>query len=378
MSQPPERGDVTQGRPLGSRYRLGHRLGRGAMGEVYRATGPRGESLAVKVLYPDLARDPAIVSRFVQERTILTRLSHPNIVSVRDLVVEGDVLAIVMDFVDGNDLRRELTDRGTFAPAEAARITADVLRGLAAVHAADIIHRDLKPENVLLQPAGDGGWLPKLTDFGISKINAGSTSSRRTSVIGTPEYMAPELIQGQDPTPASDLYAAGIMLYELICGITPFHAPNAMAILNHHSSSLQARPQGVPDPLWAIIDQLLQKDPAARPASAALVAAALDATVPALLHAPPLAPLTHPPANPDDKPTQLRLTPPGPPANTAPPPRRRITPAVIALSITALLALTGSAAFVLTHTATTNPTPAAASPPTPTTPPPTPTITQTV
>lgn len=271
------------GEPLGAGYVMFERLGSGAMGEVRRGATVSGEPVAVKVLRPELSEDPGIVARFLQERSILVGVHHPNVVSVRDLVAEGGRLAIVMDLVQGRDLRAELDERRNFAPADAATLVAELLRGLAAVHAAGVVHRDLKPENILLDKSvAPEPAIPRITDFGIAKFVSGSRSSRRTSVIGTPDYMAPELIDDAEPTISSDLYGVGVILYELVSGVTPFSGGSPLAILRRHVETPPARPSDYPDDLWAITDNLLAKDPAARPSSAALVAASLEATAPGL------------------------------------------------------------------------------------------------
>jgi serine/threonine-protein kinase len=255
------------------------------MGQVWmgsiRATG---EAVAVKVLNPEYGSDPEVVSRFLQERSILMGLHSPHLVGVRDLVAEGETLAIVMDLVQGGDLRRYLGASGpTLAPAFAAGLTAQVLTGLAAVHAAGIVHRDLKPENVLLDRGGDED-LPicRLSDFGIARLTAGPGLTKTTGLIGTPEYMPPEVAGEENPGPGADLYAAGIMLYELVAGRTPFSGGAAVAVLRRHMDEAPARPDGVPDPLWELIAELLAKRPELRP-SAAESAQRLVAMIPALL-----------------------------------------------------------------------------------------------
>jgi serine/threonine protein kinase len=302
---------VDLGQQLGTNYRVFDLLGRGAMGEVRRGRTSTGESVAVKLLRPELAEDPSMVTRFLQERSILTGLSHPNIVRVRDLVAEGSTLAIVMDLVDGPDLRTELTTRGTLPAAEAAAVTASVLRGLAAVHGSGVVHRDVKPENVLLEAqAPPAPSVPKLTDFGVSKLLSHERTVRRTSVIGTPDYMAPELIDDPEPTVASDLYSVGIMLYELLCGVTPFAGGSALAVLRKHAELVPGRPPGLPDSLWAVISELLRKDPAQRPSSAALVAVSLESQLASLAATPALTPLVEPPPPDADGATMLnKLTP---------------------------------------------------------------------
>jgi hypothetical protein len=252
--------------PLGSRYVLHELLGRGAMGQVFRGTvRASGARVAVKVLKPELVSDTEVVARFFRERSILTSIHHPNVAGVLDLVVEGDTLGIVMELVDGQDLRRYLRRRGTLPPAEAVHLVCQLLHGLAAVHAAGIVHRDVKPENVLLSGQGD----LKLTDFGVSRLSYGASLTKMTSLIGTPEYMAPELAEHDRATPAADLYSTGIVLYEMLAGRTPFAGGHPIAVLRRQMEQRPAPIAGVPAELWAQIDSLLAKDPRSRPGSAA-------------------------------------------------------------------------------------------------------------
>ncbi|MET3707838.1 protein kinase domain-containing protein [Arthrobacter sp. UYEF6] len=281
-------------RQLGSKYILEDSIGRGAMGEVFRGHDHQGTALAFKVLHPDLASDADVVGRFVKERGILEALKSPNLVGVVDLVVEGATLAIVMELVDGPDLRSYLSQRGTLAPSEVCRIGSAVATGLAAVHAAGIVHRDIKPENVLMKDS-DSHALPKLTDFGISSL-VDTERARSTMLVGTPQYIAPEVSEGHDVTASSDLYALGIMLYELACGVTPFAGGSVMAVLRRHSDVLPGRPDSLPDELWDLISWLLNKQPGQRPPTARQVATILDALGPSLTNFPPGQVLTEPPA----------------------------------------------------------------------------------
>jgi len=286
---------MTDERSLGSSYILEDVIGRGAMGQVWRGRDRDGHRLAFKLLRPELAEDPKVVQRFVQERSILTSITHPNVVSMRDLVVEGDTLAIVMDLVEGGDLREMLSGPRTLPPARVAELGAGIAAGLAAVHAAGVIHRDVKPENVLVDAVSNPGR-PRLTDFGIAKyVQAEGTGGRSTMLVGTPQYIAPELIDGKEPTPATDLYALGIMLYELVCGVTPFAGGSTLTVLRNHAERLPGRPAGVPDSLWDLISWLLGKHPASRPQSASQVATLLDALVPELAGLPAAEALQEPP-----------------------------------------------------------------------------------
>jgi hypothetical protein len=266
---------VAEGGRLGSRYVLEERIGHGGMGEVWRGESPEGP-VAIKVLRSDLADDPEVVSRFVQERTILRGLSSPNIVTVRDLVIEGDRLAIVMELVAGTNLRTLLATEGNLSPGDSIGIMAQVLDGLASAHARGVVHRDLKPENVLVTVEGAAPQV-KIVDFGIARLVEGTRLSRTTGMIGTPQYLAPEIGAGLPATPASDVYAAGVVLYELLFGRAPFDRPTPVAVLQAHVNEPPARPPDVPDALWDAIARMLAKDPAARPDATAAAAFLLDA-----------------------------------------------------------------------------------------------------
>ncbi|MFD7708246.1 serine/threonine-protein kinase [Streptomyces sp. NPDC059785] len=265
-------------RPVGSKYLLEEPLGRGATGTVWRARqretagaeaavpGQPGETVAIKVLKEELANDADIVMRFLRERSVLLRLTHPNIVRVRDLVVEGDLLALVMDLVDGPDLHRYLRQNGPFTPVAAALLTAQVADALAASHADGVVHRDLKPANVLLKQ-DDGGMHPMLTDFGIARLADSPGLTRTHEFVGTPAYVAPESAEGRPQTSAVDIYGAGIMLYELVTGRPPFGGGSALEVLHQHLSAEPRRPSTVPDPLWTVIERCLRKNPDERPSA---------------------------------------------------------------------------------------------------------------
>jgi hypothetical protein len=264
-------------RPLGSRYILYEALGRGAMGEVFRGTvRSSGAAVAVKLLKPELVSDPEIVGRFVQERSILTSIDHPNVAKVLDLVVEGETLGIVMELVEGQDLRRYLRVHRTLPPAEAVYLVGQLLQGLTAVHAGGVVHRDVKPENVLISRIR-GRVILKLTDFGVSRLSYGASLTKMTSLIGTPEYMAPELADHDSATPATDLYSAGIVLYEMLAGRTPFAGGYPLAVLRRQVEQPPPPIPGAPAELWAQIESLLAKDPRSRPGSAMV---ALDRLAP--------------------------------------------------------------------------------------------------
>jgi serine/threonine-protein kinase len=206
-------------RPVGSKYLLEEPIGRGATGTVWRArqretagaeaavAGQPGETVAIKVLKEELASDPDVVMRFLRERSVLLRLTHDNIVRVRDLVVEGDLLALVMDLIEGPDLHRYLRENGPFSPVAASLLTAQIADALAASHADGVVHRDLKPANVLLRQTG-GELHPMLTDFGIARLADSPGLTRTSEFVGTPSYVAPESAEGRPQTSAVDIYGA--------------------------------------------------------------------------------------------------------------------------------------------------------------------------
>ncbi|MEV5321104.1 serine/threonine-protein kinase [Streptomyces sp. NPDC052687] len=277
-------------RKIGSRYTANQILGRGSAGTVWLGEGPEGP-VAIKLLREDLASDQELVGRFVQERTALLGLDHPNVVSVRDLVVDGNDLALVMDLVRGTDLRTRLERERRLAPEAAVAIVADVADGLAAAHAAGVVHRDVKPENILLDmqsPLGPGGaHRALLTDFGVAKLIDTPQRTRATKVIGTPDYLAPEIVEGLPPRASVDIYALATVLYELLAGFTPFGGGHPGAVLRRHVTETVVPLPGIPEELWQLIVQCLAKAPASR-LRASELAARLREQLPTLAGMPPL------------------------------------------------------------------------------------------
>lgn len=290
-------------RKIGSRYTAHQVLGRGSVGTVWLGEGPEGP-VAIKLLREDLASDQELVGRFVQERAALLGLDHPRVVGVRDLVVDGNDLALVMDLIRGTDLRTRLDRERRLAPEAAVAIVADVADGLAAAHAAGVVHRDVKPENVLLDmqgPLGPAGAHPALlTDFGIARLvdvprpapardrdRDRDRSPGARSVIGTPDYLAPEIIEGLPPRASVDVYALATVLYELLAGFTPFGGGHPGAVLRRHVTETVAPLPGIPDELWQLVVQCLAKAPASR-LRASELAARLRELLPHLAGIPPL------------------------------------------------------------------------------------------
>lgn len=292
MSELPQE---TEARRLGSHYRLGELLGRGAMGEVYVAEDTEtGERLAAKLLRAEHTDDDEVTARFLQERKLLRELTHPNIVRVRELVVDRDQIAIVMDLIEGEDVRRRLHRERRLAPAEAVRICADVLAALSMAHSVEppVQHRDVKPDNILLGVSDGGPSHVYLTDFGVARLAQVGSSVKLTSGVGTADYMAPEMM-GTTAGSAADVYAVGVTLYELVAGHTPFGRDTFSAIAMRHVTCVPPRIPGIPDQLWAQIEAMLVKNPLSRP-TAATAEARLREVLPSLTGLPPLADVPEP------------------------------------------------------------------------------------
>ncbi|HXR71826.1 MAG TPA: protein kinase [Actinocrinis sp.] len=270
-------------RKIGSRYTVTRVIGRGTCGTVWEGAGPDGP-VAVKLLREDLAADQTLIARFVQERTVLTSLVHPNVVAVRDLVVDGTDLALVMDLVRGTDLRERLDAERVLAPAAAVTVAADVAAGLAAAHARGVVHRDVKPENVLIESSSGTA---RLTDFGIARLVDGPRRTRATRIVGTPDYLAPEVIEGCPPGPPVDVYALGTLIFELLTGWTPFGGGHPGAVLRRHVTETVPDVPGMPGAVAELLVSCLSKAPAAR-LTAAEVAGRLRVLAPELSGLPAL------------------------------------------------------------------------------------------
>ncbi|RKN07798.1 serine/threonine-protein kinase [Streptomyces radicis] len=284
-------------RNIGGQYTTHRVLGRGGAGTVWLGEGPEGP-VAIKVLREDLAADPDLAERFAHERHALLGLEHPHIVGVHDLLVsegpEGRDIALVMDLVRGPDLRAHLDRERRLAPHDAVALTAEVASALAVAHAAGIVHRDVKPENILLDPVeggrGEGagrGFTALLTDFGVAKLIDEPRHGGKGGVVGTPDYMAPEIVEGLPPRAAVDIYALVTVLYELLAGFTPFGGGHPGAVLRRQVTETAAPLPGVPAELWELIQQCLAKAPASR-LRAAELASRLRELLPAVAGLPPL------------------------------------------------------------------------------------------
>ena len=282
---------------IAGRYRVAARIGSGGMGEVFRARDQvLGRTVAVKVLPQELAARPGFVERFRAEAQAAARLSHPNAVQVHDWGSSDGSYFMVMEYVRGRTLREVLAARGRLQPAQAAAVLGQLLAALEAAHASGLVHRDVKPENVLLTAAGD----VKVTDFGISRmaevgVPVGQRRAAATSsdLLGTASYVSPEQIRGDPVDARADLYAAGCVLYELLCGAPPFEG-NVAHVLHEHLTGRVPDPSvEVPEaaPLDPVVARSTEPDPAARYPSAAAMRAALAEAAASLPEAPPLSEL---------------------------------------------------------------------------------------
>ena len=257
------------------RYLLLNQLGRGGMGIVYRARDTLvGDVVALKMLELGKGQGAELLERFRREVRLARRISHPNVARTHDLGEHAGHLFLTMEYVEGEDLQSLLRREGALAPARAARIALAVCEGLSAAHAAGVVHRDLKPANVLVEASGR----VVLTDFGIARAMAGETASRTQGMVGTPMYMAPEQLGGGEVDARSDLYAVGLLLYEMLTGQAPFTGDSPMAVafarLRQPAPDPSGRP-GVPDELAQWVRRCLEREPQERPSSTLEVAAAL-------------------------------------------------------------------------------------------------------
>ncbi|MEU4448436.1 serine/threonine-protein kinase [Actinosynnema sp. NPDC050801] len=262
----PQRTTGTQ-RTMGTDYELLSQLGSGSTGTVWRALRRSdGREVAVKELTAEADADGTALTRMVREHATLRGLTHPHLVKVLDLVVDRGRAALVMEFVDGADLR-EMLRAGQVERGEGVRFLAEVASGLAHLHERRIIHRDVKPANILVRTAGDRRRA-LLTDFGLAKQLGAPDLTRVGLLLGTPSYLAPELIASGVPTPEADVYALGVTAYEVLAGRRPFPGATTDEVLHQHRTRLPDRPAGLPDPAWRFLLACLEKDPRARPGAA--------------------------------------------------------------------------------------------------------------
>ena len=258
-------------RVFGGRYRIVRHLARGGMAEVYVAEDQLlNRIVALKVLFPELARDEAFVERFRREARAAASLNHHNIVSVYDFGGEDDSWFIVMEYVEGRTLRDIIRDEGPMDPARSAELASEVAAALAAAHAEGIVHRDVKPANVLIA-AGTG--TVKVADFGIARAaNVLQGLTMPGTVLGTASYLSPEQASGAEVDHRSDIYSLGMVLWEMLTGKAPFTGDSPVAIAYQQLKAIAPPPSTVnhrvPRGLDAVVMKAMSKDPAARQPSA--------------------------------------------------------------------------------------------------------------
>ncbi len=260
------------GSTLGGKYQLTRVIGAGGMGAVYEAHNSwTNRRVAIKVLLAAHAQRPEVIERFTQEARTATLIAHPNIVDILDMGQDAEtgVIFIVQELLEGMDLSRSLEQRGPYAPRDALPIVLPVMGALVAAHRRGIVHRDLKPENIFLARNAEGILVPKLIDFGISKlIDDAHTERRRTqtgTAIGTPQYMSPEQARGdRDVDGRSDVWSMGVVLYEMLSGKVPFEAPNynllIVQIITQAPTRIESVLPAVPARLAEVLHRALEPD----------------------------------------------------------------------------------------------------------------------
>jgi eukaryotic-like serine/threonine-protein kinase len=293
-------GDPLLGAVIDGRYEVLEVLGEGGMGTVYRARhAALGRSFAIKALRRDLAQDSELAARFIQEAKAAAAVSHPSVVQITDFgALPSGQPYFVMELLEGRTLSRILREQGSLPPERAARIARQVAEALAAAHAVGIIHRDLKPDNVQIAVGAGAHEMVKVLDFGLAKVAGASRLTRQGMVFGTPHYMSPEQAAGEPIDHRVDIYALGVVLYELLTGRLPFEADSFMGVLTKHIYMEPPPPSRLLTggaelgPLEQITMRCLAKQPANRFADMQALIAELD-RIPSIgthstLPAPPL------------------------------------------------------------------------------------------
>lgn len=256
-----------EGVTLGGRYRLTGRIAAGGMGEVWRAEDQvLGRTVALKLLKAGLTDEEGFTERFRNEARLSATLTHGNVAQVYDFGQDEAQSYLVMEFVNGPPLSKLISARAPMSPIDTVEIIAQAAAALHAAHRNGLIHRDVKPANILIDPDGTA----KLTDFGIARAVGQTAMTRTGEVMGTAQYLAPEAAVGRPATPLSDVYALGVVAYEMLAGRRPFEKETAVALaLAHVNEQPPPLPPHVPPTLRAVVLATLEKDPGRRPNSAA-------------------------------------------------------------------------------------------------------------
>ncbi len=235
------------------------------MGIVYRAYDKEvGEEIALKVLHPDIALDERTVDRFRNEIKLARRISHRNVCRMYELHQDGKELFITMEYVSGQDLKVLIKQTGALATGKAISIAKQVCEGLAEAHDLGVIHRDLKPQNIMVDKDGTA----KIMDFGIARSLRAAGMTAEGMIIGTPEYMAPEQVEGQEADQRTDIYALGAILFEMVTGRMPFEGDSPLSVAHKHKYEAPLPPRKlntqVPEPFNKLILRCLEKEKANR------------------------------------------------------------------------------------------------------------------
>lgn len=267
---------LSPGVQLGNRYRLDERIASGGMGDVWRGTDQvLGRTVAVKSLLPALLDEPGFAERFRGEARTMATINHPGVVDVYDFGSDQQIAFLVMEYVEGDALSSTLSRVGRLTPARTMALLAQAADALHAAHEKGIVHRDVKPGNLLVRPNGT----LVLTDFGIARSDLVGQLTAAGSVLGTASYISPEQATGAVATPASDVYALGVVAYQCLAGRRPFEGDNPLEIaMKHVREAPRPLPADIPSQVRAIVERALAKDPAARwPSAAALAGVARQA-----------------------------------------------------------------------------------------------------
>ncbi len=263
---------------LGGRYEILQLLGEGGMGAVYKAQDRELDRLvALKLIRPELAANPSILARFKQELLLSHQVTHKNVIRIYDLGDADGVKFITMEFVEGRDLRGIIQEKKKFSPEEAVEIMQQVCHALEAAHSVGVIHRDLKPQNIMEDKTGR----ILVMDFGLARTVGGDGMTQTGALVGTMEYMSPEQALAKDLDQRSDLFAAGLIFYELLTGKMPFKAESALASLikrtQERAIPVSVHDKSIPNPLINIVSKCLERDPALRYQTASEILRDLDA-----------------------------------------------------------------------------------------------------
>ena len=343
---------MNQTQLLNNRYRLEQPLGSGGMAVVYRAYDLMLErTVAIKVLRENFTRDATFRERFRQEARAAANLSHPNIVTIHDFGIDENLLFIVMEYVPGKDLKSLLKQRGRFAVNEVVSLMIQACAGVGYAHRAGLVHCDIKPQNMLVTP----DLRLKVVDFGIARALASIPSDERSEIVwGSPQYFSPEQGSGLAPSPASDVYSLGVMMYEMLTGQLPFNAPTPAELARLHREAMPKAPRElnptIPPALEQIVLKVLSKEPAGRYRTADQLGRVLITYSRQTGYTSASIPQAAPS-------TTSTLPPPTPPTSPPPAPPKRVLPTqgspldldwiTIGLALLALIAVGGLVPFYL-------------------------------